>query len=156
MTLQEPYAGMLRSIGILQPDPEDELHLDLIEAIQDTFNQPIGRMFVAMRFRVVHHLRRAGQEYGVLKAAHQFAMDDGTVQLMDGDPPMRASEAALRTRATEKVRDLHEQYLIAEKREQWLRKLLDAFDMAMDNYQTDAANARRVDGFHAAGHDGAS
>jgi hypothetical protein len=154
--LQEPYAGMLRSIGITDPDPDDELHQDLIDAIRDTWGQPTGRAFVAMRFRTVNHLRKAGQQYGVYRAAYDHLIDDGTVTLMDGPPPMSKTEAALRTRASDRAHELHEQYLVTEKREQYLRKLLDAFDMAMDNYQTDAANARRVDTFHAAGHDGAS
>lgn len=154
LTLQEPYAGFLRMIGITEPSAEDQLHLDLIDAVRDTWGQSTGAVLIAMRFRVVQHLRAAGTEYGEKRAGYQRLLDVETIRLMEGTPPVSKTEALLRVRASDEAYQLHLDYLVAEKREQWLRKLLDAFDSAMDLHRTDRADDRQVNRFGAAGHDG--
>lgn len=154
--LDPRVAAVLASVGIHQPSKDDPLHVALVNAVWRTLGGSYGAQLIAMRFEVNQMLRDAGADYADARTAFEHFVDRETVRLAMGDEKVSRALAEQVARASDKGLELKLGFLLAEKREQFLRKLLDTFAAASDNHRTDRADQRAADSFHAHGHDGAS
>ncbi|PZE23886.1 hypothetical protein [Curtobacterium sp. MCBD17_028] len=149
--LNPRIAAVLETVGIHRPDPTDALHRALAEAVGRTLTGSYGAQLIAMRFEVAQFLREAGEGYATAKAKYEHHVASTTVREVAANKTSRTLAQQMAEGSDEGHRLLLE-LLVAEKREQWLRKLLDTFAAAGDNHRTDRADQRAADQFQAHGH----
>lgn len=142
---------VLASVGIHRPDRTDPLHVALVNAVGRTLGGSYGAQLIAMRFEVAQFLREAGERYATSKAKYEHHIARVTVEEVAAHKTSRALAQQMAEASDDGHRLLLE-LLVAEKREQWLRKLLDTFAAAGDNHRTDRADQRAADQFQAHGH----
>lgn len=143
---------VLRSVGIHQPSREDPLHVALVDAVWRTLGGSYGAQLIAMRFEVAQALRQAGADYAKAKTTYDHFIDRETVKAVAGADKVSRALAEQMARASDEGYRLQLAALVAEKHEQWLRKLLDTFAAAADNHRTDRADERAASSFQAHGH----
>jgi hypothetical protein len=144
--------SVLKSVGIHRPDRNDPLHVALVNAVGRTLGGSYGAQLVAMRFEVAQMLRDAGEDYATAKNRCERLLARETVRLVGGPDKVSRALAQQMAEAQDEYDAARLQELVAEKREQWLRKLLDTFAAAMDNHRTDRADDRAASRFGASGH----
>lgn len=149
--LDPQIAYVLATVGIHRPDHTDSLHRALADAVARTKSGSYGAQLIAMRFEVAQFLREAGEAYATAKAKYEHHIASTTVREVAAHKTSRALAQQMAEGSDDGHRLLLE-LLVAEKREQWLRKLLDTFAAAGDNHRTDRADQRAADQFQAAGH----
>lgn len=149
--LNPRIAAVLETVGIHRPDPDDALHRALADAVARTLGGSYGAQLIAMRFEVAQFLRDAGEAYATAKAKYEHHIASTTVREVAAHKTSRALAQQMAEGSDDGHRLLLE-LLVAEKREQWLRKLLDTFAAAGDNHRTDRADMRAADQFQAHGH----
>lgn len=149
--LDPQIAYVLATVGIHRPDHMDPLHRALADAVARTKSGSYGAQLIAMRFEVAQLLREAGEGYAKAKAKYEHHIASTTVREVAANKTSRALAQQMAEASDDGHRLLLE-LLVAEKREQWLRKLLDTFAAAGDNHRTDRADMRAADQFQAAGH----
>ncbi|QJU54374.1 hypothetical protein SCB71_14610 [Herbiconiux sp. KACC 21604] len=147
--------GVLRTIGLLNPDLTDPLHAGLVQALHDLgpYATP-GKRLTAMRWVFAWELRAAGEQFAKAKTAYEHNVDRRTVQLRGGEEKMSRAEAEQLARAEDEANELHLVYLLAEQRERAMRNFLSTIQSAQDDARTDRADARAASGAHAQGMDG--
>lgn len=149
--LDPQITNVLASVGIHRPDPDDRLHVALVNAVHRTLSKSYGAQLIAMRFEVAQLLREAGESFALAKAKYEHHVASTTVREVAAHKTSRALAQQMAEGSDDGHRLLLE-LLVAEKREQWLRKLLDTFAAAGDNHRTDRADQRAADQFQAHGH----
>lgn len=147
----------LRSIGLLDPDPEDSLHVRLVNAVLRAGPAAArGVQLSAMRFEFAWELRAAGEAFAVSKANYERVFARAVVSA-------RAQGAASGEKVpvsyAEKVAEIEAyenklQYLVAEQRERSMRKFLDAIEAAVEVWRTSRADERAADRASAQGYAG--
>ncbi|MFJ3385612.1 MULTISPECIES: hypothetical protein [unclassified Curtobacterium] len=147
---------VLASVGIHRPDRTDHLHVALVNAIGRTLGGQYGDQLAAMRFEVVAALQAAGEAYAMARTDYEAFIDRESVRLVMGPDKVSRTLAEQVARASDKGFELKLAFLLAEKRDQFLRKLLDAFAAAGENHTTSRADQRAADRMHAQGYTGAS
>ena len=150
--LDPQIAGVLRTVGIHHPSRDDALHVALVDAVFRTLGKSYGAQLVAMRFEVAQALRQAGEDYAKAKHQTERILARETVRLVGGDSKISRALAQQMAEAGDEYDAARLNELVQEKREQWLRKLLDTFAAAMDNHRTDRADDRAASRFGALGH----
>lgn len=155
-TLDPRVAGVLATVGIHRPDYHDPLHRALADAVARTLGGQYGDQLAAMRFEVVAALQAAGEAYATSRNEYEAYVDRETVRQVMGAEKVARTLAEQIARASDKGYELKLAYLLAEKRDQFLRKLLDAFAAAGENHRTSRADQRAADRMHAQGYTGAS
>ncbi|WP_291053659.1 hypothetical protein [Herbiconiux sp.] len=147
--------GVLRSIGMLNPDLSDPLHAGLVQALTDAgmYASP-GKRLTAMRWVFAWELRAAGETFAKAKTAYEHHVDRRTVQLRAEGEKVTRAEAEQLARAEDRANELHLVYLLAEQRERAMRNFLSTIQSAQDDARTDRADARAASGAHAHGYDG--
>jgi len=150
--LDPRIANVLASVGIHRPDPDDRLHVALVNAVGRTLTGSYGAQLIAMRFEVAQQLREAGVDFATAKVRFENHVDRETVRAVMGDGKVSRALAEQMARGSNDGFRLQLAALVAEKHEQWLRKLLDTFAAAADNHRTDRADQRAADQFQAHGH----
>lgn len=146
-------------IGLENPTPKDPLHVRLVNTVLRTKDLGIGAVIVALKFDFNWAHVQAGKEYATTKADLQHFMDRQTVKLratpdpVTGKNPSRA-EAEQIARASDDYYQLNLKHLLAEKREQSMRKFLETLSSALDNHRTDRADERERDKAAAGGYGG--
>jgi hypothetical protein len=150
--LDPRVADVLHSVGIHQPSKDDPLHVALVSAIWRTLGGSYGAQLIAMRFEVAQMLRDAGTDFARAKTDYEHFVDKETVRLVSGPEKVTRALAEQMARASDQGYTRQLAALVAEKREQWLRKLLDTFAAAADNHRTDRADERAASSFQAHGH----
>jgi hypothetical protein len=147
----------LRSIIGLEADPADELHQKLAATIKDLGpGATYGQRIVALRFDFVWELREAGKVFATSKADYENAIATKVPEIVER-AALEGKKVALGLAQAMAERDAYElklTYLVAEKREQAMRKFLDALDAALENHRTDRADARAGDRAHSQGFGG--
>lgn len=151
-TLDPRVAGVLATVGIHRPDYHDPLHRALADAVARTLGGSYGAQLVSMRFEVAQFLREAGEQYALARNTCERILARETVRLVGGPDKVSRALAQQMAEASDEFDAARLQELVAEKREQWLRKLLDTFAAAMDNHRTDRADDRAASRFGASGH----
>ena len=154
--LNPQIAYVLGTVGIHRPDPDDVLHRALAEAVGRTLGHQYGDQLAAMRFEVVAALQTAGEAYAKTRTDYEAFVDRETVRLAMGPEKVSRALAEQVARASDKGFELKLAFLLAEKRDQFLRKLLDAFAAAGENHRTSRADQRAADRMHAQGYTGSS
>lgn len=147
----------LRSIGLLDPDPEDSLHVRLVNAVLRLGPAAArGVQLSAMRFEFAWELRDAGAAFATAKAAYEHKYARAVVRA-------RAEGAASGEKVpvshAEKVAEIEAyedklRYLVAEQRERSMRKFLDAIEAAVEVWRTSRADERAADRASAQGYAG--
>ena len=155
-TLDPRVASVLATVGIHRPSYDDPLHRALADAVARTLGGQYGDQLAAMRFEVVAALQTAGEDYATARNEYEAYIDRETVRQVMGSEKVARTLAEQVARASDKGYELKLAYLLAEKRDQFLRKLLDAFAAAGENHRTSRADQRAADRLHAQGYTGAS
>jgi hypothetical protein len=150
--LDPRVAHILRTVGIHQPSKDDPLHVALVDAIWRTLGGSYGAQLIAMRFEVAQALKTAGTDFAKAKTSYEHFIDKETVRAVAGPDKVTRALAEQMARASDEGYRLQLAALVAEKHEQWLRKLLDTFAAAADNHRTDRADERAASSFQASGH----
>jgi hypothetical protein len=141
------------AIGLHNPDPRDPLHVRLVNTVLRMQRAPLGQVLVALKFEFNWEHVQAGKDYAQMKADLEHLMDRETVALrvvpskITGKLPSRV-EAEQIVRASDAYYQLNLRYLLAEKREQSMRKFLETLSSALDNHRTDRADWRSSDQAH--------
>lgn len=144
-------AWVLSRVGINEPDPSEPLHVRLLDAIRRCGpGATAGAYLSACRFAVVQEHLMAGAVYAEERAAYEKAKGRFVVKAMneprvEGGPRMSMGLAEAMAEGDDDLYGRKLRFLVAEKREQTMRKFLDAIEGALDNHRTDRADARRAD-----------
>jgi len=151
-TVTDPVIlAALVEIGITNPDYEDPLHRDLVAALVRTKGAVWGDRLVAVKFVINWAQFSAGKEAAEAQAAWLHQVDVRTVPLVapaDGSKGLTRAFAEQTVRAQDDMYELQLTALVAEKREQSLRKLLDTLQSALDSHRTNRADWRAGDTEH--------
>lgn len=150
--LPEDIMAGLRNIGLHYPDPKNPLHRRLVDALHRTRGATWGTQLVALQFEFNWEHVEAGREFAQAKTDYEHRIDVETVRLMAnpvaGSKPMSRAQAEQTARAQDATYQLQLTYLLAEKREQSMRKFLDTLKNALENHRTDRADWRAADSEH--------
>lgn len=142
----------LKQIGLHRPDPQDPLHIRLVAALRRTRNATWGNQLVALKFEFNWAHVEAGKEYAQAKVDYEHLIDAETVRLQASPTAtgktLTRAVAEQMARATDQAYELQLKFLLAEKREQSMRKFLDTLQSALDNHRTDRADWRAADVEH--------
>jgi hypothetical protein len=142
----------LKRIGLHEPDYADGLHRRLVDALVATRGMSWGNQLVRMKFEVNWAQETAGREYAQAQTDWLHQIDVRTVPLVapaDGSKPLTRAFAEQMVRAQDDMYVMQLAALVAEKREQSLRKLLDTMQSAINYEQTNRADVRASDLHHA-------
>ncbi|ERG63504.1 hypothetical protein L332_03415 [Agrococcus pavilionensis RW1] len=146
---------MLATIGIVEPDLEGEpLHRELVAAIRRVGpGASQGTYLSAVRFAIVSEHLAAGRAFAEAKARYERSVSRRVVEEMakPREDGRRMSLGWAERIADEAAYEHKLAYLVAEKREQTLRKWLEAIQGALDNFRTARADERAADAAHAQG-----
>lgn len=147
----------LRAIGLLHPDPDDALHVRLVNAVLRLGPAAaLGVQLSTLRFEFAWELRDAGAVFAQAKADYERTYARAVVKA-------RAEGAASGEKVpvsyAEKVAEIEAydhklRYLVAEQRERSMRKFLDAIEAAVEVWRTGRADERAADRAHAQGYSG--
>lgn len=142
----------LRGIGLHHPDPNDTLHVRLVDALRRTRGNSLGNQLVALKFEFNWEHVAAGKVFAQAKTDYEHHIDTESVRIrattkVDGKSVSRA-EAEQIARASDRAYELQLKFLLAEKREQSMRKFLDTLSSSLDNHRTDRADQRAGDVEH--------
>lgn len=152
--LPEWALDVLRSIGLLEPDPEDALHVALVNSVLRLGpGAAYGRQLTAMRFEFAWALSAAGAEFAKAKTdyEHRLAKAKAVLMLEKGFSGVKAQAIA---EADDALYELQLRYRLAELRERAMRKFLDAIENAVEVWRTGRADERAADQAHARGFSG--
>jgi hypothetical protein len=151
-TVTDPdILAALTEIGITEPDYTDPLHRKLVDALVRTRGAVWGDRLVALKFVFNWAQFQAGKEFADAQADWLHQIDVRTVPLVapaDGSKGLTRAFAEQTVRAQEDMYELQLKALVAEKREQSLRKMLDTLQSALDNHRTSRADWRAADVEH--------
>lgn len=147
----------LRSIGLMNPDPDDELHVELVNAVIDLGPAAAqGNVLTAMRWRINWAQKDAGMVFAKAKVDYEHQIASVTTKAIAEGAAKgeRVSVAFAGKLAEVEAYEAKLRYLIAEKREQSLRKMLDTIETQVDVWRTGRADERAADRGHAQGYSG--
>lgn len=150
--LEADVLAGLQQIGLHHPDPDDPLHRRLVDALRRTRGATWGNQLVALKFEFNWAHVDAGRVYAKAKVDYEHLIDAETVRLQATTPPAgkaySRAQAEQIARASDQAYQLQLKFLLAEKREQSMRKFLDTLQSALDNHRTDRADWRAADVEH--------
>ena len=144
-------AFVLARIGIVDAEPVDPFHARLIDAVMRVGpGGSLGAYLSALRFAIVQEHLEAGARYAEQRALYERAVAQHVVRAMntkreEGMPRMSLGLAEQMAETDDGIYERKLTFLIAEKREQTMRKFLDAIEGALDNHRTDRADQRAAD-----------
>lgn len=144
-------AFVLGRIGIVDPDLGDPFHAGLLAAVRRVGpGQSQGSYLSALRFQIVQEHLLAGRVYAEERAQYERAKSRHIVKAMneprsEGSPRMSLGLAEHMAETDDGLYERKLRFLVAEKREQTMRKFLDAIEGALDNHRTDRADQRAAD-----------
>lgn len=154
--LPEWLLSVLRDIGMDAPDPENPLHVKLVNTLARLgVGASFGQRIVAMRFDFNWELNEAGRVFARKKALYEKAFAKRKVREL-AEPKMSVAKAEAIAEADDEIFALKLEYLLAEQRERSMRKFLETLEAALDNHRTDRADQRAGDRAHTQGYGGAS
>lgn len=153
--LPEWLLSVLRDIGMDGPDPENPLHVKLVNTLARLgVGASFGDRISAMRFVFNWELDEAGRIYAKAKTDYEVYIDRETVKQRAKDDKTSRAEAEQIARATDRAYELKLQYLMGEQRERSMRNFLSTLESALDNHRTNRADMRAGDRASAQGYTG--
>jgi hypothetical protein len=146
--LEPDVVAALAEVGIYSPDPTDELHRRLVDALRRTRGEPDGIRFTAMRWVYSWALEQAGDEFATAKSEYEAKVAKAVIRFRDAGE--RSGEMCTkRAEATDEVQQANLRYRVAEQRERLARKRLDTMADQIKVWQSVNADRRAADQFHA-------
>lgn len=142
-------------VGLEDPQQTDPLHVKLVTRTYQTMAQNEGNQLAALRAVINWAQRDAGRTFATLKADAEHYVDRETTKLrgeaLIKNEKLSRAEAEQIVRGRDEHYQLQLAYLLAEKEEQALRKLLDTLHSKTETWRTNRADDRRGDAEHARG-----
>lgn len=138
----------LAEVGIYSPDPSNELHRHLVDAIQRTAGEMEGVRLVAMQWVFGWDMGRQGREFAEAKAAYEVEQAKAVIRFRDGGEKSGAM-CEKRAEADPAVAAANLRFRLAEQLERLARKRLDTISNQIKVWQSRNANEREADRFHA-------
>jgi len=146
--LAEEFAAELAAVGIYQPDPTNELHRRLVEAIARTRGSSRGNQLVAMQWVFNWDLERQGAEFAEAKTEYEALVAKAVVRFRDAGE--RSGEMCVRrAEAEDDVRAAALRFRLAEQLERLARKRLETVRNQIEVWRSENADRRVADSFHA-------
>lgn len=151
MVLGNGERRVLATLGIVDPDlSPGSLHSRLLAAVRRVGpGASLGSYLSAVRFTIVQEHLSAGRSFAESKALYEKAVARRIVEEMhrerEGGPKMSLGLATAIAEGDDALFEKKLTYVVAEKREQTMRKWLDAIEGALDNHRTDRADLRAAD-----------
>ena len=147
-TLNPAVVEALAEVGIFQPDPNNALHVRLVDALERTLGQPDGVRLTAMRWVYAWALEQEGDELAEARSAYEALVARETIRFRDGGEKS-GEMATKRAEALDQVKEANLRYRLAEQRERLARKRLDTCADQIKVWQSLNANNRAADRLHA-------
>lgn len=148
---------VLQSIGLSHPDPDDRFHVRLVNAVLRLgAGAARGNQLTAMRWEINWEQQEAGTVYAKAKVEYEHLVAKVTTKaIAEGAAKREKVSVAFAEKLAEvEAYELKLRYLLAEKREQSLRKMLDTIETQVDVWRTGRADERAADRAHASGYSG--
>lgn len=146
--LPEEFAAELAAVGIYTPDPSNELHRRLVEAMQRTRGSSRGNQLVAMQWVFNWDLEQQGAEFASSKTEYESLVAKHVVRFRDAGE--KSGEMCVRRAEAEP--DVHAaalRYRLAEQLERLARKRLETVRNQIEVWRSENADRRTADSFHA-------
>jgi len=147
----------LRAIGLMSPDPDDELHVALVNTVLRLgAGAAQGVVLTAMRWDINWAQKDAGVAFAKAKVDYEHLVASvSTRAIAEGSARGERVSVAFAEKLAEVEAYEHKlRYLLAEKREQSLRKMLDTIETQVEVWRTGRADERAADQAHARGFSG--
>lgn len=141
--------AILRRVGVPEPDPENPLHVDLLDAIRRLRNAPEGQLNVALMWCWLAELDRQGRAHAIAKSRYERTLGREIIRLRAAGEKSATAAASRAEAESDDVWQAHLDYRLAERLEVVAREALRILSTANDNWRTQQANQRRADSFHA-------
>lgn len=146
--LDPDIVAALDEVGIYNPDPKDELHQRLVAALFRTRGMSQGVQLVAMQWVFNWDLGRQGDRFANAKATFEALVAAHEVRFRDAGE--KSGEMChKRAMALPDVQAAHLEYRLSEQLERLARKRLDTIKNQISVWQSENANQREADKFHA-------
>jgi len=146
--LPEEFAAELAAVGIYTPDPSNELHRRLVEAMQRTRGSSRGNQLVAMQWVFNWDLERQGAEFAEAKTEYESLVAKLVVRFRDAGE--KSGEMCVRrAEADDEVRAVALRFRLAEQLERLARKRLETVRNQIEVWRTSSADQRAADAYHA-------
>lgn len=145
--LEPDVVADLREIGIDNPNPSDELHVRLVEAMRRTRGASPGNRLVALQWVLNWDLGRQGREFAEAKSDYEFLMARKVIEFRDAGERSGAM-CEKRAEAVDEVRVAHLRYRMAEQLERLARKRLDTVRNQIEVWRSENATQRVADALH--------
>ena len=147
----------LRAIGLANPSPDDALHVAMVNAVLRLgAGAALGQQLTAIRWEINWAQQAAGAVFAKAKVNYEHIVASVTTKaIAEGSARgERVSVAFAEKLAEVEAYEAKLEYLLAEKREQSLRKMLDTIETQVDVWRTGRADERAADRAHAQGYTG--
>ena len=147
----------VQSIGLTAPDPSDDLHRRLVNAVLRLgAGAPDGVRLTAMRWEMNWAQKEAAEVFAKAKVDYEHTVAKSVVR-SQAEASARGERMAVSLSNQIAETEAYEHklaFLLAEKREQSLRKMLDTIETQVDVWRTGRADERAADRAHASGYSG--
>lgn len=144
MSLPEDIREELAAVGIFEPDPRDELHVRLVDAIKRTRGHSRGAQLVALQWVFTWDLRRYGREFAEAKTRYEVLHAMREVEFREAGEKSGAM-CSTRADALPDVAEANLRYRLAEQLERLARKRLDTISNDIEVWRSENANVRAAD-----------
>jgi hypothetical protein len=142
--LHPAITARLASIGIRTPDPENQLHVNLVAALKGVVDKSVGAQLVAMRFEFAARFQEAGQMAVRKRMTHKRFVAAEAKRLREADPKLSRTAAAAEAAETDHALTLEGDAEGWKAEESAMRQYLQAMETASRNHATDRADERAV------------
>jgi hypothetical protein len=142
--LHPDVLARLASIGIRAPDPENQLHVNLVAALQGVLGKSVGAQLVALRFEFAARFQEAGQMAVKKRMTHKRYVATEAKRLRDADPKLSRTAASAEAAETDQALTLEGDAEGWKAEESAMRQYLQAMETASRNHSTDRADERAV------------
>lgn len=144
MSLPDDIREELAAVGIFDPDPGDELHRRLVDALKRTRGHSRGAQLVALQWVFTWDLRRYGREFAEAKTRYEVLVAMHMVTFRDAGEKSGAM-CETRAAALPEVAEANLRYRLAEQLERLARKRLDTISNEIEVWRSENANVRAAD-----------
>lgn len=138
----------LERIGVFSPEPENQLHRRLVDALVRTRGDSRGEQLTALQWVLNWDLQEQGIEFSRAKTDYERIRAKLIVKFRDAGEKS-GEMAGMRADATDEVYLAHLRYRLAEQTERLARKRLDTISNEIDVWRSLNADRRKADAFHA-------
>lgn len=147
--MDRQVAARLARMGIREPDPDSQLHHDLIEAFTELGNAPVDVLTIRLMWCYHAEHDRQVTEYAIAKTEYDRTHGAGVIRYR-AQGERSAEVAGMKADAEDAgVYMAHLRYRKAEQMIVSAKKALDILHAQLGAWQTNQADARAADSFTA-------